>query len=71
VAVYQAPPTAKGVRFLTLEDETGLVDVVVRPEVHARYCRVLGKAIVLIVTGVVQRREGAVSLLAEEVEGVE
>ncbi len=65
VAVYQAPPTARGVRFLTLEDETGLVDVVVRPEVHARYRRILEEAAVLIVTGVVQRREGTVSVLAE------
>ncbi len=65
VAVYQAPPTARGVRFLTLEDETGLVDVVVRPEVHTRYARLLDDATALVVTGVVQRREAAVSVRAE------
>ncbi len=70
VAVYQAPPTAKGVRFLTLEDETGLVDVVLRPEVHARHTRLLDEAAVLVVTGVVQRRQAAVSVLAREVEGL-
>ena len=45
--------------------ETGLVDVVLRPEVHICYTRLLNAAAALVVTGVVQRRQGAVSVLAE------
>ena len=45
--------------------ETGLVDMVLRPEVHARYARLLDDAASLVVTSVVQHRQGAVSVLAE------
>ena len=61
---------AQGVQFLTLEDETGRVDVVVWPEAHERYRRILGKTAVLIVRDVVQQREGAVSVLATQVESL-
>lgn len=37
----QAPQTAKGVVFLTIEDEAGLVNIIVRPDVYARYRSVL------------------------------
>jgi error-prone DNA polymerase len=32
--VHQAPPTAKGYHFITLEDSEGLINVVVRPAVY-------------------------------------
>jgi hypothetical protein len=41
VVVHQASPTAKGFHFITLEDEEGLMDVVVRPQIYVRYRRVL------------------------------
>jgi hypothetical protein len=41
VVCRQAPPTAKGSVLLTLEDEHGLMNVLVRPDVHARYRGVL------------------------------
>ena len=48
-----------------LTPETGLVDVVLRPEVHTRYAHLLDDVPALVVMGVVQRRGGAVSVLAE------
>ncbi len=45
--------------------ETGLVDVVLRPEVYARHTRLLDHATALMVTGVVQHRQGAVSMLGD------
>ena len=64
VVVHQAPPTAKGHHFITLEDEEGLINVIVRPDVYACYRRILHAAPLLIVEGVVQRRDGVVNLLA-------
>ncbi len=62
----QAPPTAKGVLFLTLEDESGLANVIVRPAVRAQF-RVTLRAPVLLVDGRVQREGELVSVVAEEV----
>jgi error-prone DNA polymerase len=64
VMVHQAPPTAKGVHFITLEDEEGLIDVVVRPDVHARYRQVFRGTRLLVAEGIVQRKDSVVNLLA-------
>jgi len=67
VVVHQAPPTAKGFHFFTLEDEDGLLDIVVRPQVYTRYRQIWRTASLLIVTGTVQWGEGVVNLLAQRV----
>jgi error-prone DNA polymerase len=54
VLVRQRPPTAKGVVFMTLEDETGVTNVVVRPRVWER-CRHTRTAVALLVTGRIER----------------
>jgi error-prone DNA polymerase len=59
VLVRQQPGTAKGVIFLTLEDETGIVNVVVWPKVFARNRRTVMTAQFLEVQGRIQR-EGLV-----------
>ena len=64
VVVHQAPPTAKGHHFITLEDEHGLINVVVRPDVHEKYVRVLHGVLLLAVEGITQRRDGVINLLA-------
>lgn len=66
VVCRQAPPTAKGVLFLTLEDESGLANVIVRPAVRAQFRATL-RAPVLLVDGRVQQEEGLVSVVADEV----
>ena len=70
IVVHQAPPTAKGVHFIALEDEDGLVDVVVKPPIYAQYRRIIRESSLLMVRGVVQRSGGAVSLLAQQVRSV-
>jgi error-prone DNA polymerase len=65
VVVHQAPPTAKGVHFVTLEDEHGLVNVVVRPEVYTEYRTMWRLEPLLVVEGRVQRGEGTVNLVAQ------
>lgn len=65
VVVRQAPPTAKGFVFLTLEDEWGLINVIVRPDVFQAHRAVWADSLVLVVDGTVQRSDGAVNVLAE------
>jgi error-prone DNA polymerase len=67
VVVHQTPPTAKGVHFITLEDEHGLLDIIVRPDVYERNRRVLHGSGLLVVVGILQRREGVVNVIAEQV----
>jgi error-prone DNA polymerase len=63
VVVRQRPPTAKGHVFITLEDEEGLVDLIVRPDVYHRYRGVLRGAPLLLVEGRLQREGHALSVL--------
>jgi error-prone DNA polymerase len=67
VVVHQAPSTAKGHHFITLEDEDGLINVIVRPDVYTRYRYILHKAPLLIVEGTVQRKGGLINFLARQV----
>jgi error-prone DNA polymerase len=60
----QQPGTARGVVFLSLEDETGMANIICPPAVWQRYRRVGVDANALLIKGRVERLEGAVSLLA-------
>jgi error-prone DNA polymerase len=66
VLVRQRPGTAKGVIFLTLEDETGIVNVVVWPKVFEKNRRVLMTAQFLTVRGKIQRQGLVIHVVAEE-----
>ena len=68
VLVRQRPGSAKGVIFMTLEDETGTVNVVVWPNILERYRRaVLGGRLVLV-QGRIQRAGQIVHLVAAHLE---
>jgi error-prone DNA polymerase len=58
VICRQRPGTARGFLFLTLEDETGLVNVIVRPDLFHREHGALVSAAVLEVDGVLQATDG-------------
>ena len=67
------PETASGVLFMTLEDETGGVNVVVWDRVWKQYRSVILTNVFLAVAGKIQAEEGVVHLIAEEIwapEGV-
>jgi len=66
VICRQQPGTASGVVFMTLEDETGFVNLVVWRQVFARYAEVLKTTSLLGVTGRLQVQEGIVHLIADE-----
>jgi error-prone DNA polymerase len=70
VIVRQRPGTAKGMLFLTLEDETGTCNVAVRPEVFRRHRRLLHTARLLQVEGPLQGVDGVVHVLGRSFEEV-
>jgi error-prone DNA polymerase len=61
--VRQRPPTAKGHVFITLEDEEGLVNLIVRPDVYERHRDALRNSPLISVEGRVQREGHALSIL--------
>ncbi|GAA1969063.1 hypothetical protein GCM10009718_00800 [Isoptericola halotolerans] len=61
----QRPGTAGGVTFLSLEDETGLLNVICTPGLWRRFRTVARGAAAMVVRGQVERSDGAVNLLAE------
>ena len=67
VICRQQPGTASGVVFMTLEDETGFVNLVVWKAVFAEYGHVIRTTSVLGVSGRLQVQEGLVHLIAERV----
>jgi error-prone DNA polymerase len=67
VITRQRPGTAKGFVFLTLEDETGLVNVIVRPDVYERYRRTIRQSMTVIVEGKLQKEGGCIDVLARKV----
>jgi error-prone DNA polymerase len=60
----QRPATAKGMIFLTIEDETAAANIVVRPDVWAAADHAARRAAVLLVEGRIQRRGAVVHMVA-------
>jgi len=65
VLVRQRPGSAKGVMFMTLEDETGIVNAVVWPTVFERQRRLVLSASMLAINGKIQREGDVVHLVAQ------
>jgi len=61
----QRPGTAQGVTFLSLEDETGLLNVICSAGLWARFRTVARSAAAMVVRGRLERADGATNLLAE------
>ncbi|MDP2063860.1 MAG: error-prone DNA polymerase [Phaeovulum sp.] len=68
VITRQRPGTASGVIFLTLEDETGVSNVVVWPRVYERFRRIVMGGRLLRVTGRLEREGIVVHLIADLIE---
>ena len=68
VITRQRPGTAKGFVFLSLEDETGIANVICTPDVYAQFTRVIVDAPYLLVEGLLQNQDGAVSVKATRVD---
>ena len=70
VITRQRPGTAKGFVFLTLEDETGIANVIIRPDLFDRERFKILEEPFLLVDGVLQNQEGVTSIKAERLHGL-
>ena len=70
VIVRQRPGTAKGFVFLSLEDETGIANVIVTPQLFARHRLTLVAEPFLLVEGILQIQDGVVSVRAQRVHAL-
>jgi error-prone DNA polymerase len=68
VITRQRPGTAKGFVFLSLEDETGIVNIIVQPDLFDRRRQVCTVSPYVLVTGVLQSIKGVISVKAGEIE---
>jgi error-prone DNA polymerase len=66
VICRQRPGTAKGTVFVSLEDETGIANAIVRPALFERFRQVISEEPALRITGRLQHRAGVIHVLAEE-----
>jgi error-prone DNA polymerase len=66
VIVRQRPGTAKGLLFLTLEDETGMSQAVVPPDLLQQHRKLIVGSPGLVVEGVLQKRDGTISVKGEK-----
>ena len=70
VILRQRPGTAKGVIFITLEDETGTVNVVVWRNKFEQFRRAVISGRLLRITGRLQRSSGVTHVLADKIEDI-
>ncbi|MGN6546799.1 MAG: OB-fold nucleic acid binding domain-containing protein, partial [Aureliella sp.] len=68
VILRQRPGTAKGITFATLEDETGTMNLVLRPDVWDRHYSIARTSNAWLVTGVLENREGIVHVVVGSLE---
>ena len=70
VITRQRPGTAKGFVFLTLEDETGIANVIIRPDVFDGHRLTVIEEPFLLVEGVLQQQDAVTSVRAERLYGL-
>jgi error-prone DNA polymerase len=70
VLLRQRPGTAKGITFVTLEDETGMFNLIVHPEVWEKHHLVARSADVMLVHGRLQREAGIIHVLVGGMENL-
>src|SRR2546428_7766603 len=71
IVVKQHPETAKGYVFLSLEDETGIANVIIRPATYRRYKRVLDSDAAVVVGGTLQNVDGVLSVPAQRFDALQ
>ncbi|MDP1829848.1 MAG: error-prone DNA polymerase [Archangium sp.] len=70
VIVRQRPPTAKGFTFLSMEDETGIANVIIEPPLFEKYRREITGTPLLVATGRVERSGKVVNLKVTHLEAL-
>ncbi|GIW99101.1 MAG: error-prone DNA polymerase [Pirellulaceae bacterium] len=68
VILRQRPSTAKGITFVTLEDETGVINLIVKPETWQHYYKIAHCSQAWLVHGVLESREGIIHVIVGRIE---
>jgi error-prone DNA polymerase len=71
VICRQRPGTANGFLFLSLEDETGIANAIIEPEMFDMHREILVTAPYLLIEGILQNQQGAISVKLRSVEPLE
>ncbi|HWB97818.1 MAG TPA: OB-fold nucleic acid binding domain-containing protein, partial [Bryobacteraceae bacterium] len=70
VIVRQRPGTANGFVFLSLEDETGIMNAIITPPIFDRYKSEVLREPFLLIEGILQNLDGVISVKAGHIEGL-
>jgi error-prone DNA polymerase len=70
VLVRQRPGTAKGITFVTLEDETGVANLIIKMDVWERFYTVARTASAYIASGRLQNQQGVIHVLVSRIENL-
>ncbi len=65
VVTRQKPATAKGFSFLTLEDEEGMINVILKPNIWEKYRQVFRLELLIAVEGRIQKKDGIINIIAD------
>ena len=68
ILVRQRPGSAKGVMFITIEDETGIANIILWPKIFERYRSLVLTSGMIACRGLVQKESGVIHLIAERLE---
>ncbi|HEX3825256.1 MAG TPA: error-prone DNA polymerase [Mycobacteriales bacterium] len=63
----QRPATARGVTFVNLEDETGMINVICSMQIWTRYRKIARGSAALLIRGMLQHTDGVVNVMAERI----
>jgi error-prone DNA polymerase len=67
VLCRQRPSTASGIMFMTIEDETGIANLIIRPRVYERVRAIVRHATTLLAEGTVEHRSGVTHLVVRRI----
>ncbi len=70
VLVRQRPGTAAGIVFAPIEDETGVANLIIRPQIYTRYRQAARHAVIILARGKVERQGKVVHVLVSKLEAV-
>lgn len=71
ILLRQRPGTAKGITFATMEDETGSINLVIRPETWKHYYLLCKQSNAWFVHGILENREGVIHVLVGRIEDLQ
>ncbi len=71
IVLRQRPGTAKGITFVTMEDETGSINLVIKPQVWKDHYLICKQSNAWYVQGVLEKREGIVHVVAARIEDLQ